>query len=114
MNSDPVPSVTDWHAHVYYTEASFERAQALCERAAAELPVSMGRLHKRPVGPHPDWSCQLSFAPSDFGTVVPWLNLRRDGLVVFVHPNTGAPIPDHRDRAIWLGDSRPLDLAALG
>jgi DOPA 4,5-dioxygenase len=32
---------------------------------------------------------------------------------VFVHPNTGDEWADHRDRALWLGRSYTLDLAAL-
>ena len=34
-------------------------------------------------------------------------------LDVFVHPNTGDALADHRDRALWLGRSHPLNLAAL-
>jgi DOPA 4,5-dioxygenase len=30
---------------------------------------------------------------------------------VFVHPVTGDQLADHRDFAIWLGHSRPLDLS---
>jgi aromatic ring-cleaving dioxygenase len=40
-------------------------------------------VHEKPVGPHPDWSCQLAFRP------------------------------DHRDRAMWMGAVRPLDLSIL-
>ncbi|WP_252362782.1 DOPA 4,5-dioxygenase family protein, partial [Escherichia coli] len=41
----------------------------------------MGRVHERPVGPHPDWSCQLAFAPEVFGELVPWLAIHRQDLV---------------------------------
>ena len=37
----------------------------------------------------------------------------RAGLTVLVHPLTGDDLADHRDHALWLGDSRPLDLEAL-
>jgi aromatic ring-cleaving dioxygenase len=30
-----------------------------------------------------------------------------------VHPNTGDELRDHRDAALWLGKSYPLNLAAL-
>ena len=34
----------------------------------------------------------------------------RGDLTVFVHPNTGQDLEDHRDRAIWLGQQVPLVL----
>ena len=46
-------------------------------------------------------------------TVVGWLTLNRGALDVFVHPNTGDALADHRDRALWLGRSHTLNLAAL-
>jgi len=29
---------------------------------------------------------------------------------VFIHPNTGQDLEDHRDRAVWIGKSVPLAL----
>ena len=40
----------------------------------------------------------------------PWLALNRGDLTIFVHPNTGQDLEDHRDRAIWLGQQVPLVL----
>ncbi|KAF1069847.1 MAG: hypothetical protein GAK45_00995 [Pseudomonas citronellolis] len=105
------PRIHSYHAHVYYDAGSLPRARALCEEAARRFGVTMGRLHERPVGPHPDWSCQLAFGVADFARVVPWLALNRDGLVVFIHPNTGDDLRDHRDHALWMGAVRPLDLS---
>jgi aromatic ring-cleaving dioxygenase len=107
------PQVQGYHAHVYFDAGSVDRARAVCERAAAAFPVKMGRVHERPVGPHPDWSCQLAFRPELFAQVVPWLMLNRQELVVFVHPLTGNDLVDHRDRALWMGTVRPLDLSLL-
>lgn len=109
-DTTPEPVVLDWHAHVYFDADTLEQARALCLQAAQALPVAVGRMHEKPVGPHPRWSCQLGFAPDDFARVVVWLNLHRNGLTVFVHPNTGDELADHRDRAIWLGDSDALRL----
>jgi DOPA 4,5-dioxygenase len=108
-----LPPITGFHAHVYFDADSLSRARQLCEAAAALFPLEMGRVHEKPVGPHPDWSCQLAFAPEVFGALVPWLAMHRQGLVVFIHPLTGNEVVDHRDRAIWLGAVRPLDLSAL-
>ena len=71
----------------------------------------------RPVPWHrvetPHWSCQLAFKPPVFATLVPWLAMHRAGLVVFVHPISDSDLQDHRDRAMWMGAVRPLDLTVL-
>ncbi len=103
--------ITGFHAHVYYDEETFERAKELCERARDQLEVTMGRMHRKPVGPHPRWSCQLAFTPDRFGDVVPWLSLNRAGLVIFLHATTGDDYKDHTDHAIWMGGFEPLNLS---
>ena len=40
--------------------------------------------------------------------------MRRAGLVVFIHPISDNDLVDHRDRALWMGAVRPLDLRVLG
>ena len=100
-----------FHAHVYFDAARLTQARRLCEDCRDRFGVEMGRVHERPVGPHPDWSCQLAFPPDLFGAVVPWLALNRDGLIVFVHPETGDDLKDHTEHALWMGEVRPLDLS---
>ena len=116
MTQLDVNSISSWHAHVYFDAESRDRAWAFREIIAATLGnrVSMGRFHERPVGPHPQWSYQLGIAPDQFSEVIGWLTLNHGTLDVFVHPNTGDPLRDHRDRAIWIGRSYPLDLTAVG
>lgn len=53
---------------------------------------------------------QVAFAPSEFARIVPWLMLNRDGLTVFVHPETGDDLADHRDHPLWLGEKLELNL----
>ena len=106
-------AIRGYHAHVYFDAGSRATAQALCEGAAALFPLKMGRMHDQPVGPHPDGSCQLAFKAALFGEVIPWLAMNRGSLVVFIHPITGQDLIDHRDRALWLGAVRPLDLSVL-
>ena len=105
--------IQDYHAHVYYDAASKETAARLRAGVEARFEITMGRWHDKPVGPHPRWSYQIAFKPEVFGALVPWLALNRDGLVIFVHPNTGQDLPDHAERAIWLGEKVTLDLSAL-
>jgi DOPA 4,5-dioxygenase len=108
--------IHDWHAHAYFDAARRDAAWALREAVGARFgdAVPVGRFHERPVGPHPAWSFQLLIGPERFAEVVPWLVLHRGALDVFIHPNTGDQLADHRDRAMWLGRSYALDLAALG
>ncbi|QZI70685.1 DOPA 4,5-dioxygenase family protein [Pseudomonas protegens] len=105
--------IKGYHAHVYFDASTIGQARVLCEQAAQLFDLKMGRVHERPVGPHPDWSCQLAFAPEVFAQVVPWLALNRRGLVVFLHPDTGDDLLDHTDHAIWMGAMRPLDLTGF-
>ena len=77
--------IKGYHAHVYFDAQTIDQARALCEQAAQLFALKMGRVHERPVGPHPDWSCQLAFGPELIGEVLPWLALNRKGLVVFLH-----------------------------
>src|SRR5437762_4646770 len=74
----------------------------------------MGRFHEREVGPHPRWSYQIAFAPTQFSDVVGWLALNHGALDVFVHPNTDNELRDQRDGAPWLGRSYQLNLTAVG
>ena len=55
----PMSPITGYHAHVYFDAASREQAHALCEAAGRTLGVTVGRMHDKPVGPHPRGSCQL-------------------------------------------------------
>jgi DOPA 4,5-dioxygenase len=103
--------IKGYHAHVYFDASTIDQARALCEEAALLVPLQMGRVHERPVGPHADWSCQLAFGPEFIGIVLPWLALNRKGLVVFLHPDTGDDLADHTEHAIWMGAVRPLDLS---
>ena len=48
-----------------------------------------------------------------FGELIPWLAMNRGGLVIFVHPISDNEVKDHRDRALWMGAVRPLDLSVL-
>lgn len=103
--------IQGFHAHVYFDADTIDVAREVCTECRDRFGVEMGRVHEKPVGPHPDWSCQLAFGPEQFGEVMSWLTLNRRGLVVFTHPETGNALVDHRDRAIWMGDIRPLDLS---
>jgi aromatic ring-cleaving dioxygenase len=113
MTDDSTPAIRGFHAHVYFGPDTVQQARALCEAAAQAFPLKLGRVHQQAVGPHPDWSCQLAFKPDLFGALIPWLAMRRAGLVVFIHPISNNDLVDHRDRAMWMGAVRPLKLDVL-
>lgn len=116
MNLQDPPLIRDWHAHVYFDAQTRGDAWALRETIEAALAgrMTMGRFHEKPVGPHPMWSYQLGIDAADFSQVMGWLALNHGALDVFIHPNTGDDLRDHRDRALWLGRSHVLNLAMFG
>lgn len=99
-----------YHAHVYFDEATVERAAALCREAAERFGAAMGRVHRKPVGPHPRWSCQLAFDRAQFDRLIPWLDENRQGLTILVHGLTGDDLADHTTHAAWLGEPATLKL----
>lgn len=109
-------TIASWHAHIYFDAESRDAAKAFRDDVAAHFGdrVAIGRFHERPVGPHPKWSCQIAFAHERFAEVAAWLTLNHGALDVFVHPNTGDQLRDHRDSAVWIGQSYALDLRAVG
>ncbi|CAB3926900.1 DOPA 4,5-dioxygenase family protein [Achromobacter sp. ACM02] len=116
MTEPQTSTVASWHAHVYFDAASRDAAYALRERIAARFAgqMELGRFHERPVGPHPQWSYQIAFTPERFAEIATWLTLHHGALDVFMHPNTGDSLRDHRDCAVWIGRSYTLNLQALG
>ncbi len=108
--TQPSSEISAYHAHVYFDADSLHQAEEFCEQARYTLGVAMGRVHQKLVGPHPEWSCQLSFSAGQIGEVLPWLILNRNGLTVFIHPVTGNDLDDHTKYIMWLGDSKPLNI----
>ena len=104
------PEIENWHAHVYFDAATRDAAWALRERIEKTHDILMGRFHEKPVGPHPMFSYQVTVRNDQFTQVMSWLALNHGDLIVFVHPNTGHDLEDHRDRAMWIGKSVPLNL----
>ena len=103
--------IESFHAHVYYDAETKPIAAGIREAVEARFEVVMGRWHDTPVGPHPMGSYQIAFAAELFGDIIPFLALNREGLTVFVHPNTGNALGDHTAHVMWLGESQQLDIS---
>lgn len=105
--------IESYHAHIYFDAKSRDKALKLQTEINNLFDIDMGRFHEKLVGPHPCWSYQIAFQAEQFGEFLPWLAINRGELVVFIHPNTGEVIADHRDYALWMGEKMDLDLSAL-
>ena len=102
-----------YHAHVYFNADSLDLATNICNRAGQLFNVKVGRVHERPIGPHPCWSCQLAFDRTQFDELIPWLEDNRSGLSILVHGLTGSDLEDHTVHASWLGDEVVLKLSVF-
>jgi len=105
--------ITGFHAHIYFDTTSRETAARVREGLDAKFEVQLGRWHDKPIGPHPKAMYQVAFLPEQFGKVVPWLMLNREGLDILVHPETGDDVGDHTDRSLWLGEKLELNIEFL-
>lgn len=103
--------ILGYHAHVYFGAESVEIARTLREEIERQFDIEMGRFHEKRVGPHPRYSYQVAFKPEQFGEIIPWLSLNREGLTVFVHAETGNELVDHTQHVIWLGPSEDLKIS---
>ncbi|KFI22748.1 4,5-dioxygenase [Nitrosococcus oceani] len=107
----PVNSHNAYHAHIYFEKETLNFASSLCQEAGQRFNLRVGRIHEKLVGPHPKWSCQITFASRDFNKFIPWLEENRNGLTVLVHALSGNDLEDHTLYAYWLGESLELDLS---
>ena len=110
MTPRPQNHYAQYHAHVYFAAETLEQATALCHQAGDTFGVAAGRIHQKQVGPHPHWSCQLTFDSTQFEQFIPWLEAHRNGLDILVHGLTGDDYADHTTHASWLGNATPLNL----
>ena len=108
MPQRPTNDFDRYHAHVYFDEATEADARQLCVKTWQACHVGLGRFHRRPVGPHPVWSCQLMFDKDEFDRVIPFLDDARSALNILVHPLTDDDLADHTTLARWLGESVEL------
>lgn len=111
MEFQNTSSIEKYHAHVYFDESTVEQAKTLCEEAGQKFGAAVGRVHRKKVGPHPSWSCQLAFDRSNHTDLLTWLALNRNGLTILVHPLSGNDLLDHTNYASWMGEPQELNLS---
>lgn len=106
----PINSHKAYHAHIYFDEATKVLAKQLCDITAEKFQLKVGRFHEKLIGPHPCWSCQVTFGAKDFDDYIPWLEANRENLTIFIHALTGDHFKDHTEFAYWLGQEVALNL----
>ena len=106
-----------YHAHVYFDPETMHRAAVVLEKFTSNVSdwtnIRVAGVHKDPMGPHPKGMFMIAFTQVDFGNIVSWLMLNRQGLTVLVHPETGDELADHTIHPLWMGEILPLDLTRL-
>ena len=108
-----VETIRHFHAHIYFNEMNRDIAWGLRERIGQAFDVAVGHFHEKPVGPHTAAMFQVAFSPDQFGEIVPWLALNRQGLSILVHPGTGDSVADHTLHAVWMGTPLPVNVEPL-
>lgn len=106
--------IREFHIHLYFNANTIEVAKSLVQKMRKnKVPMVLGHFNEREVGPHTRWSVQILTTKEDFGEVLSFIALNREGLTVFSHPVTGDDLRDHTDYAIWMGEIVELDLEGL-
>ena len=113
MNNNTPQAIIGFHVHVYFDPPTRATALAVRDGLAERFDVELGRIHGRPMGPHPKSMYQVKFAPSEFSALVQWLMLNHAGLDVLIHPETGDDVADHTEQALWLGQKLDLNIDFL-
>jgi len=103
-------TIQDWHIHVYFEADTKKTAEALYHEIESIMPkLQLGRMHDKPVGPHPFGSFQIIIPNEKLAEIVSWFSINRQGLTVLLHPNTENELKDHRDYPIWFGSAPKLN-----
>lgn len=51
----PINSHEHYHAHVYFDQETLGFASDRCKTAGGLFSLNVGKIHKKAVGPHPNW-----------------------------------------------------------
>lgn len=107
----PQLDIHGYHIHVYFDQSNIDYAIALTESVHKEYGYELGRINKKPVGPHPVWSRQVSFKQENYDVVLAYLTQHQNGLSILIHPLTDDEYLDHTQSAVWLGTPLKLDIS---
>jgi DOPA 4,5-dioxygenase len=107
-------TISEFHAHIYFDDAAARtRAHALRERLLGEFGGTPGGIRETPGGPHPLPDILVHIPVDRFAEALSFLMLNRGALSILVHPETGAPVLDHTENALWMGAPLEIDVDFL-
>ncbi|KFH66909.1 hypothetical protein MVEG_07434 [Podila verticillata NRRL 6337] len=121
LSSTIAAEVKEYHFHLYFFQnnvKSRESAVAIRNKLnelidqgyVTIVPQAVpGGVHTGPIGPHVIGSFEVWCPIESFARTFSWFTLNRGKHSVLVHPLTKGQLLDHTTRAIWMGQSLPLD-----
>ncbi|MCJ8276692.1 MAG: DOPA 4,5-dioxygenase family protein [Bdellovibrionales bacterium] len=99
-----------YHFHIYFEDKDLETLHPILEKLKEVQGLRIGHAHRRPVGPHPVGSCQVTVPSHLFEPTLQWFMRERNGLSLFIHPVSGDDYSDHTDHVVWLGKPYKLNI----
>ena len=105
----PYTDIHSYHAHIYFDEDSYPKAQRLRQWVIERFPVELGNWNLEPRGPHVTPSFYFGFTNDLLPVIVPWLQLNSLGLTILLHPNSDDPRADHLYYTLWVNRSQPVN-----
>jgi DOPA 4,5-dioxygenase len=111
-----------YHFHTYFfqkNDMNSDQALKLRVRILDEIEngdlkdCSLNIVNYGPRGPHPIGSYETCCNRTSITSGISWFMSNRGNLSILLHPLTRFEVDDHTARAMWLGQSMPLDLSAL-
>jgi DOPA 4,5-dioxygenase len=105
----PYTDIHSYHAHVYFDEDTYLKADRLRQWVIQRFPVELGNWNLEPRGPHVTPSYYFGFTNDLLPVIVPWLQLNSLGLTILLHPNSDDPRADHLYYTLWVNRSQPVN-----
>lgn len=105
----PYTDIHSYHAHIYFDEDSYPKAERLRQWVVERFPVELGNWNLEPRGPHVTPSFYFGFTNDLLPVIVPWLQLNSLGLTILLHPNSDDPRADHLYYTLWVNRSQPVN-----
>ncbi|MET0289120.1 MAG: DOPA 4,5-dioxygenase family protein [Pseudoxanthomonas sp.] len=105
----PYTDIYSYHAHVYFDEDTYVKADRLRQWVIERFPVELGNWNLEPRGPHVTPSYYFGFTNDLLPVLVPWLQLNSLGLTILLHPNSDDPRADHLYYTLWVNRSQPVN-----
>ncbi|NRA63085.1 MAG: DOPA 4,5-dioxygenase family protein [Pseudobacteriovorax sp.] len=99
-----------YHFHIYFDKSQQKQTKDLVEKLKVLGELEIGRIHDRPVGPHPIGSCQIKVPAGKMEEMMLWFFEERGDLDIFIHGVTGDDLLDHTKYTAWMGRSYELNL----